>query len=167
VTRTIRRAALVAITLTAPACSSRCGGSKDATPSAPSISPEPPAPQSTFDADDELSTRPVELLKFQWTSGIKNREPVDHLAVAHPGDRVYAHLTIRNRTGRTRSLHLAFSVNGKVRSELDLDVVESWSYRTWGYDTVLKTDKAGKLTLSVTDDEGQPIDDEELPIATR
>ncbi len=133
---------------------------------APNGSSETPTPLDSY-ADSELSTRPVELLKLQLTSAVKDRMPVDKLAVTHPGDRVYAHLTVRNRTGRPRKVHLLFGVNGKSQTEMDLEVAESWSYRTWGYDTLLKTDKPGKLTLSVTDDEGNPLEDVELPIAPR
>jgi len=155
-------------TLAMGAC--RDSAKEDARP-VQSIAPETvgsnaPSPLESY-AASELSNPPLELLKLQFTTGVKQRDPVDKLAVAHPGDVIYAHLTVRNRSGHARKVHLAFSVNGKDRTELDLDVAESWSYRTWGRNTILKTDKPGELTLSVTDDEGNPLADEKLPIATR
>ena len=130
------------------------------------IASNAPSPLESY-AASELSNPPLELLKIQFTSGVKHRDPVDKLAVTHPGDVIYAHLTVHNRNRHARKVHLAFSVNGKERTELDLDVDESWSYRTWGRNTVLKTDKPGELTLSVTDDEGNPLADEKLPITMR
>jgi hypothetical protein len=95
---------------------------------------------------------------------VKDREPVDRLEVARPGSRVYAHLTLRNRTGRDRGVHVEFLIEGKKRTELDLPVKESWSFRTWGYNTLQAKDR-GALVVSVTDDEGHPLGDFTLPIA--
>ena len=122
-------------------------------------------PSTTY--EDETSTRPIELLKFQFASRIENRQPVDKMVSSRPGDRVFAYLTLRNRSGRPRSVHLAFSVNGEKRTEMDLDVAESWSFRTWGYNTVLPKDKPGKLVLEVTDDEGQSVTEQQLPIVSK
>lgn len=132
----------------------------------PSLLPSPP-PSSSGSYEDETSTRPLELLKFQFTSAVEDRAPTDKLVAAHPGDRVFAYLTLRNRSGRPRKVHLAFSINGEKRTEIDLDVAESWSFRTWGYNTVLRKDKPGKLKLEVVDDEGQPVTDQELPILAK
>ena len=92
------------------------------------------------DAGESDPERPLEVLRFQFTSGTKNREPVDKLWRARPGERVYAYVALRNRSGRERKVHVTFRVNGKTRTEVDLDIAESWSYRTWAYNTVLKTD---------------------------
>ena len=145
-------------------------GSVDAgVDAAPPILPTPlasgdprKAPSTTY--EDETSTRPMELLKFQFTSAIKSRQPVDKMVLAKPGDRVYGYLTLRNRSGRARKVHLEFAVNGEKRTEMDLDVADSWSYRTWGYNTILPKDKPGKLTLVATDDEDHPLFSESLPI---
>ncbi|MEO7108874.1 MAG: hypothetical protein ABI183_00435 [Polyangiaceae bacterium] len=164
---------------TALGCSHRAKGSDDAGVSSslqtadvtvPVLAPiDGGAPSSvpTTTYEDETSTRPMEVLKFQFTSAIDQRKPTDKMVLATPGDRVYAYLTLRNRSGRKRSVHLEFSVNGDKRTEMDLDVAESWSYRTWGYNTILPKDKTGKLTLSVTDDAGNPILDESLPIVKK
>jgi hypothetical protein len=152
------------------ALAAACGeGARDA-PSAPPPSvaappaPSSPAPISPSAVEAELETAPVELLKFQFTSAVKDREPVDRLEVARPGSRVYAHLTLRNRTGRDRGVHVEFLIEGKKRTELDLPVKESWSFRTWGYNTLQAKDR-GALVVSVTDDEGHPLGDFTLPIA--
>lgn len=114
-------------------------------------------------AEDELSTQPMELLRFRFTSGVEGREPKDELREARPGQRVYAFLALRNRTGRDRKITLAWTVDGAPRTTLDLEIDESWQYRTWGYNTVAPTDR-GALRLEVTDDAGHPIVERELPI---
>lgn len=161
------------------ACSSRGGAGSDAgtdagpsssaavaapLPSPPPSSAPSPSTPSSGTYEDETSTRPVEVLKFQFTSGVNGRVPVDKMTTAVPGDRVYGYLTVRNRTGRPRQVHFEFSVNGETRTVKDLDVSESWSYRTWAYNTISRKDKPGKLTLVVTDDEGHPLVEESLPI---
>jgi hypothetical protein len=121
------------------------------------------APRSSAAVDDELSTKPLEILKFRFTSGIKNRDPVDKLDHAKPGERVYAHFAVRNRTGRKRQITVVFAIDGKEKTKVDLTIDESWEWRTWAYNTVAATEK-GTLTLAVTDDEGHPLLDEKLPI---
>ncbi len=113
--------------------------------------------------DDELSTQPMELLRFRFTSGVVEREPEDELRSVKPGQRVYAFLALRNRTGRPRKITLAWTVGGEPRTTLDLEIDESWQYRTWGYNTVAPADR-GTLRLEVTDDAGHSIVERELPI---
>ncbi len=170
---------VLALSCGALGCGSRGAGDPDAGRAASSASSAPPAvgstapgasaagPAGSSDYEEETSTRPVELLKFRFTSGVKAREPVDELRSVAPGERVYAYLTLRNRTGRARQVHVEFAVNGESRTVKDLDVAESWSYRTWVYNTVLKKDKPGKLSLVVTDDEGHPLVEESLPIVAK
>lgn len=150
---------------------SGCGQAPEAGPASASAStrslssaPRPPSSSAQAAAEEELSTRPVEILKLRLTSGISNKEPVDALDHATPGQRVYAHLTVRNRTGRARQVHVAFTVDGKVRSAVDLKVEESWSWRTWAFVTLKDSDKPGKLEIAVTDDEGLPLEETSLPI---
>jgi hypothetical protein len=103
-----------------------------------------------------------------FTSEVRNKEPVDKLTSARPGQRVWAHLLVRNRSDWTHTIKLAFSVNGQLRTTVDLDVASSWSYRTWGYVTLRPTDGRGVLTLRVTDDEDSKLVTEaRLPISGR
>ena len=97
--------------------------------------------------------KPMLLLKFRFSSAVKRREPVDKLNITRPGQRVYAHLTVRNRSGRRRCLHVEFRVNGKRRTKVTLKVGESWSWRTWAYNTS-RSDDRGPLELSIRDDQG-------------
>lgn len=114
--------------------------------------------------EQEAETLPLELLKFRFTSDIKAKNPVDTLDHAKPGKRVYAHLTLRNRSGRPRKVHLTFKVNDVVRTEMDLDVGVSWEWRTYGYNTLGAKD-TGTVTLDVDDDEGHPlVENQQLPI---
>lgn len=150
------------------ACGGLACGSDGGVPSAqPSAAHAPvlvpPSAVNELSAESEMSTRPMELLKFTWTSGVDARNPVDVLTTAKPGTKAYAHLTVRNRTGRARKLTMEFRVNGKKQTTLELDVDESWSWRTWGYNTVPK-DAKGTLELVVTDDEGHPLVESSLPI---
>ena len=126
-------------------------------------SSQPAAPASA--SVDELETAPVEILKFAFTSGVSAKEPVDKLTSAKPGSRVYAHLTVRNRTGRPRTIHLEFSVDGKKRTELDLKIQESWSFRSWGYNTLQPKDQ-GTLKVELSDDEGNSLGEYSLPIGS-
>lgn len=159
-------AAVIHLGLTTAACS-------DPVYHAPSAKPEPratgdgPAPTPNVIEEDAGATdpdRPLEVLKFQFASAVKNREPVDKMLRARPGERVYAYVTLRNRSGRERKVHVSFRVNGKSRTEVDLDIAESWSFRTWAYNTVLKTDKPGKLEVFITDEGQDVLVEESLPI---
>lgn len=127
------------------------------------VAPAPLAPSVPI-ANDEDETRPVEMLKSQFTTGIKDKNPIDRVTSSKGGERIYFHMTVRNRTGRPRKLHVAFLVNDQIRTEVDLEVVESWSYRTWAYNTLTAKDQKGKLEVRVTDEEGNPLADESLTL---
>jgi len=103
------------------------------------------------------------VLKSVFTSEVKNKEPADVLTSAKPGQRVWAHLTVRNRCPSSRSLVLSFQVGGADRSKVDLDIEPSWSYRTWGYVTLRKGD-SGKVELAVKDEDGSVLVASSLPI---
>jgi len=107
--------------------------------------------------------KPMQVLRFKFTSKVKNREGVDKLSVLRPGQRVYAHLTMRNRSGYDRCLHLTFRVNGKQRTALTLGIGKSWSWRTWAFNTV-RDDERGFLELEVKDDQGKLVLRERLAI---
>ena len=105
------------------------------------------------------------MLRLTFTSKIENKEPADKLSSARPGQRVWAHLKVRNRSDWTHTLKLAFSINGEQRTTVDLDVEPSWSFRTWAYVTLRPTDVTGAVTLRVTDaEEGSEIVSARLPI---
>lgn len=125
--------------------------------------PPGPGPDDSGSASVDPN-KPMEVLKFQFTSRVKGREPVDKLSRGRPGERVYAYITLRNRTGRERSVHVSLRVNGKSQSEVDLDVAESWSYRTWSYATISKNEKPGKLEVVITDDAHAVLVEQSLPI---
>jgi len=108
--------------------------------------------------------KPLQLLRYRFSSGVEHKKPVDKLYVARPGQRVWAHLTVRNRSGRDRCVHVELAVNGQSRTEIDLEVGHSWSWRTWAYITLRPTDRAGRLELTVTDDQGRLLLREHLPI---
>jgi len=95
---------------------------------------------------------------------VKHKDPVSKLYIARPGQRVWAHFTMRNRSGRDRCLRLEFRINGQNRTELQLKVGESWSWRTWAYVTIRPTDWSGALELLATDDQGNLVVRERLPI---
>jgi len=106
----------------------------------------------------------MELLKFRFTSGVEGREPKDDLTSAKPGQRVYAYLAIRNRTGTARNVTLAWKVNGESRTTTELKIDESWQFRTWGYNTLLAKDTKGEIELEVTDDAGHSVLEKKIPI---
>jgi hypothetical protein len=103
-------------------------------------------------------------LRFDFTSGVEEREPKDRLDHARPGQRVYAFLGLRNRTGRRKFVTLSWTVNGEQRTSLELAVDESWHFRTWGYNTLLPKDTKGSVRVEVTDEAGHPVADRTLPI---
>jgi hypothetical protein len=98
------------------------------------------------------------------TSEVKKREPADRLLAAEPGMRVWAHVRIRNRTGDARRVSLVFRVDGDERSTVDLKVEPSWSFRTWGYNTLRGGDKRGTLTVELRDEAGALLGEAQLPI---
>jgi len=99
------------------------------------------------------------------SSEVKKREPVDTLVAAEAGQRVWAHLAVRNRSDETRRITLRFSVNGEERSSIDLKVEPSWSYRTWGYNTLRASDKSSELHVEVRDfDDKSLLAEKKIPI---
>ncbi len=156
---------MIGLAVATGACGPSEPGAPSASAAAPPTTPVTSGPTaSSAEVDDELSTRPLELLKMTLTSGVENKQPKDVLTSAKPGERVYAHLTVRNRSGRERKVHVAFQVNGDTRSEVDLTVGSSWSWRTWAYNTLTAKDVKGTVRVEVTDDEGHPVGGAELPI---
>lgn len=103
------------------------------------------------------------MLKLLFTTGVKNKEPVDALKVAEPGQRVYAHTAIRNRTEGAKNVSLVFLVGGQQRTKIDLSVEPSWSYRTWGYVT-LRAGDAGEVVAEVRDEGGDVMERARIPI---
>lgn len=125
--------------------------------------PSPSSAPSSAPARAPETRAPVELLKLVLASGVQKKEPVDKLDEVAAGSRVYAHLTLRNRSGAKRKVHVDFLVNGKLRTPLELDVEPSWSYRTWGYNTLQPTDK-GELEVRVLDEAGATLAASRVPI---
>ena len=78
---------------------------------------------------------------------------------------MWAHVAVRNRSGKPRRISLLFRVDGEERSSIDLKIEPSWSYRTWGYNTLRPRDTSGQLTVEVRDlDDGSLLADAKLPI---
>ncbi len=128
---------------------------------APSVttSPAPVAPRPSASA---APPKPLELLAFQLTSGVWEKDPVDEVSQARPGDRVYAHFKLRNK-GERRVLKVVFKVNEQPRTTLELKVEPSLSYRTWGFNTLRAGDK-GELSVTATDDAGVVVVERTIPI---
>lgn len=131
---------------------------ESATAAASSVAPALSAP---------VPSEPLQLLQFQFTSDVKAKEPIDQVEAAEPGMRVWAHLKLRNRASDTRVVHLVFKVNGESRTTMDLNVDPSWSFRTWAYNTLRKSDKTGEVQLTATDDSGAVLVDKSLPIRAK
>ena len=109
----------------------------------------------------------LELQKLTITSNVKNREPADRLEAAEPGMRVWAHAKVRNRTGESRRVSLIFRKDGEERSTVDLKVEPSWSFRTWGYNTLRAGDQKGTLSIELRDDKGELLGEAKLPIEAK
>ena len=114
-------------------------------------------------ADPEQACAPVDpslkamqLLRLSLASGIEGKDPKDRLEVARAGRRVYAHLRMRNRSGRDRCVRVRFRVKDEQRTEVTLKIGHSWSWRTWAYAT-LRDDDRGRLEIEVVDDQGATI----------
>lgn len=170
--RPAHRSLLVAALVFAPSCTPhKPTGGDDPTASAsaastastarPSTSGEvAPTPAPSASAPTKVA---LQVQRFVLTSEVKNKEPVDELVKAGVGDRVYAHLQVRNR-GERRPLRLEFRIDGKVRSKIDLEVIHSWSYRTWGYNTVREPD-VGKILEATIFDEDEVVASAKIPLA--
>lgn len=133
-------------------------------PSASASASAAPSARAAPSASAPATKQPLQLLRMALTSEIKRKEPVDRLEAAEPGQRVWAHLVLRNRASGARKVRVIFRVNGDERSRVDLDVDPSWSYRTWAYNTLRKTDTQGDLTVEVRDDEDGVLTTAKLPI---
>ncbi len=139
----------------------------DATaPPPPSATVPAPAPAPTPTTTAKEQSAPLELLKLTLTSEVKKKEPVDKLDAVVAGTRVYAHLAIRNRSKDTRKISVTYVVNGNPRAPVDLEVEPSWSFRTWGYNTLPAGEK-GELEVRVTDDAGSVIGTATVPIRAK
>jgi hypothetical protein len=162
-----RRSLLVPVTcaLLGAACDdpdkpSASGGA----PSSATVAPTPSGRASAAPAKTaEKPADGVDLLKFVLTSEVKNKDPADVLDAAKRGQRVYGHVTVRNRTTGPQRVSLSFRVNGDERTLVDLNIEKSWSWRTWAYVTLRKTDK-GELTVHVFDDHGAELGTQSIPI---
>lgn len=142
-------------------------GSSAGAPPASSSSLPPPARSAAAPATTAKPAAPpadgVELQRLTLTSGVKSKDPVDKLDAAKPGQRVYGHLTVRNRTSGPQRVSVSFRVNDDERAMVDLTVEKSWSWRTWAYVTLRKDDK-GEVTVHVFDDHGAELATESIPI---
>ena len=165
----LRLTALLLAVAALPCCDERADASTpDAAPTGhdggrpqapgPTSSARPPTAPSAKSTAGELK-----VLKMVLTSEVKKKEPVDKLDSAAPGQRVWAHVTMRNRTDAAKPIALAFLVGGSERAKIDLDVAPSWSYRTWGYVTLRPSD-AGELVAEVRDASGTVMERARVPI---
>lgn len=133
------------------------------------VSPTPSAPASSSATVRASTVAPasspsLQVLRLTLTSEVKQKEPVDELKEAGPGQRVYAHVTLRNRAPDAKRVSVIFKVDGEERSTVDLQVASSWSFRTWAYNTLRAGDKSGELTVEVRDDTSDVIGQARLPI---
>ena len=147
----------------------------------PSSEPSAPAPRELETVDDEPDAaepsaaakaacapkdptlKPLDILRFAFTDSVEGKDARVNLSVARPGQRVHTHIVLRNRSGRERCITIELRVNGKSRTTLTQKVGRSWSWRTWGYNT-LRQDDRGKLEAIVRDDQGKELQRRELPI---
>ncbi len=143
----------------APAATSAASAASQPSARAPTQPAPAPAPASG-------ARVPLELLGLTVTSAVEKKEPVDKLKSVAPGTRVYAHLKMRNRSDEKRTVHVDFLINGKMRTPLKLDIDPSWSFRTWGYNTVQASD-SGELEVQVYDDAGTMLESVRLPIKSK
>jgi hypothetical protein len=158
---------VLAVLILAGAGCSGCDERADASPG--DAAPPPPAPAPLASAAPAASSSAsiekgeLRVLKAVFTSEVKNKEPAGALESAKPGQRVWAHLTVRNRGDAARTLTLVFKVGGAERSTVDLAIDPSWSFRTWGYVTLRKTD-VGEVRFEVKDEGGVILSSGTLPI---
>jgi hypothetical protein len=161
-----------AVALLMLACASGCDEPANATPAvpattgvdagpAPAVSSARLAPSSSASTGDKAT---LTVLKVVFTSDVKSKEPTDKLDHAEPGQRVWVHLTVRNRGDDARPVSATFRVNDDQRSKVDLKIEPSWSYRTWAYNTLRATDTSGELAVDVRDADGTMITSIRLPI---
>ena len=143
--------------------SSDAGAPQISSAEPPSASASSPPPSASI---PPAPKPPLQLLRFRFTTAVHGKEPVDELLAIAPSERVYAHVALRNRSGETRKVKMVFRVAGVDRTSLDLDVQSSWSYRTWGYNTVREGDK-GDVEVTIVDDTGATLVDEKIPIAKK
>lgn len=134
-----------------------------ASPTPPASTSAPAAPPPSASASAPKAAGELKVLRLVFTSEVKRKEPSDKLDAAQPGQRVYAHVTARNRTDATKPIALVFLIGGTERSKIDLKIDPSWSYRTWGYVT-LRDGDAGELVVEVRDDAGTVMERGRIPI---
>ena len=152
-------AALVLVACDEPAPAATLPASA-AAPSATAIASAAARPSATVAA----AVAPLQVLRLTLTSEVKQKEPVNELKEAGPGQRVWAHLTLRNRAPDAKRVSVVFKVDGEERSTVDLQVASSWSFRTWAYNTLRAGDKSGELTVEVRNDASEVIGQARLPI---
>ena len=131
-----------------------------ASSAAPAIATSAARPSASASA----TTPSLQVLRLTLTSEVKQKEPVDELKEAGPGQRVWAHVTLRNRAPEARRVSVVFKVDGDERSTVDLQIASSWSFRSWAYNTLRAGDKSGELTVEVRDDAGAVLGQARLPI---
>ena len=126
--------------------------------------PAQSAPQALVSALAPVAPQPLQLLKFTFSSDVKNKQPVDTLEAAAPGQRVWGHFVLRNRNQGSRKLSVVFRVNGQTRTTLDLEIEKSWSFRTYAFNTLRSADKTGEISLEAKDETGAIVASSAIPI---
>jgi hypothetical protein len=159
-------AVVVVLALAATGCDERARASPPNAMSPPSAAPTFSARAAVPAASSSALVEKAELklLKLVFTSEVKSKEPADKLDHAQPGQRVWAHLTMRNRGAEPRQISLVFRVNDEQRSKVNLEIEPSWSFRTWAYSTLRAGDRTGELAVEVRDDAGALVTTARLPI---
>ncbi|MFT3774027.1 MAG: hypothetical protein QM820_52345 [Minicystis sp.] len=159
------RCTLLLLAAALTACDERASaGTPDAAPPAPPPTASArPSAAPTASGSAPATSGEFKVLKMVLTSEVKKKEPVDKLDAAAPGQRVWAHVTLRNRTDATKPIALVFLVGGAERAKVDLKADPSWSYRTWGYVTLRPTD-SGELVAEVRDESGTVMERAKIPI---
>src|SRR5262249_23066864 len=135
-------------------------------PASDRAAPSPSASASTpkAAASTEKPAPAFEVLRLTLTSGVKAKNPIDSLEAAEAGQRVWAHVTMRNRTGAPKRISVVFHVDDEERSTTDLKVDPWWSYRTWAYVTLKPPDAGSELRVEVRGEGGTLLAEDAIPI---
>jgi hypothetical protein len=161
---TLHTTALLLVAAALAGCDERAiASTPDAAPPAPTATSSARPPTAPSASGSAAAEGELKVLKMVFTSEVRQKEPVDKLKSASPGQRVWAHVTMRNRTDATKPIKLAFLVGNNERSKIDLKIDPSWSYRTWGYVT-LRDNDVGEVVAEVRDEAGTVMERLRLPI---
>ena len=112
------------------------------------------AAPTAFAEDGNSAQQGLSILEAETASEVEDRETVGATDSFSQGDEINAWMKVQNPNGST-TLEIAWKVDGNELHTFDLDVDDSWGWRTWAQMTA---SQAGDWEVDIRDDDGDVLE---------